>query len=137
MNARRMPVFVIPLAVLGCAVIADFALAGFVGVNLGYVALLDRCLESLAGAGIGYWIGWKVFRSGPAPAQWHLFGVFVSCGLAGSLYLVLQLFIGKAMPAHDSGWGTIFNLMTGGAVALYLATKLEPADAPVEIRPEA
>lgn len=119
-------VMAMPLAVLGGALTADFVFASSVGINLSYVTLLNRCLEAIAGAGIGYWIGWKMFRSGPAAAQWHLFGVFVSCGLAGSLYLALQLFIGRSMPAHDTGWGIIFNFLTGGAVALYLAAKLAP-----------
>jgi len=116
---------VIPLLALGVTVIADFGLARVVGVALTFDFIIQRMLYAVVQSGLGYWIGWKMFRSGPALAQWHVFGVLVSGALAGALYLCAQLFVGaRNMPSFESGWAVLFNIAVGLLIAFYLAVRL-------------
>lgn len=121
----RSSVMVIPLLALAGAVVADFVLAKKVGIALGFDVLVQLMLYASVQSGIGYWVGWKMFRSGSVLALWHVFGVLVSGALAGSLYLCAQLFVGgRNMPSSDSGWAVSFNIVVGLLSAFYLAVRL-------------
>ncbi len=115
-------IVIVPSLVLALTVIADFGLAKSVGVVLSFDALIQRMLYASVQSALGYWVGWKMFRPGAVPAQWHIFGVLISAALAGALYLCAQLFIGaRNMPSFESGWAVLFNISVGLLIALYLA----------------
>lgn len=114
-----------PVIVLMVSIGADFGFAKVVGVPLGFDALIQLMMYGCVQSGLGYWVGWKMFRSGPALAQWHVFGVTISGALAAALYLCAQLFVGgRNMPSSESGWAMLFNIFVGLAISFYLALRL-------------
>lgn len=123
--SNRSSVVTLPLLVLVCAVLADFLIANAVGTSLDFDALIQLMLYAACQSGLGYWVGWKVFRSGPASAQWHVFGVFISGAIAGAIYLFAQLLLGaRNMPPSESGQALLFNMAVGLIAASYLAARL-------------